>query len=160
MVSAVKQGRVIAPTLFGIFFALLPKHTFDTTIEGIYLRTRSDRGFQPRQNSMPSVSVPNSAPPSLARDRQEDWKGSFDSLSRLTTLFWTSPIMSVKTDMSVYNACLTSTLLHGSEACTTYTGQERRLNTFHQRSVRRILAISWQDKIPNTDVLSRAGLRS
>ncbi|XP_069176132.1 uncharacterized protein [Procambarus clarkii] len=40
--SGVKQGCVLAPTLFGIFFAILVKHAFGTTTEGIYLRTRSD----------------------------------------------------------------------------------------------------------------------
>ena len=40
--SGVKQGGVLAPTLFGIFFGLLLKHAFDTTTEGSYLRTRSD----------------------------------------------------------------------------------------------------------------------
>ena len=40
--SGVKQGCVLAPTLFGIFFVLLLKHAFGTTTEGIYLRTRSD----------------------------------------------------------------------------------------------------------------------
>ena len=38
----VKQGCVLATTLFGIFFGLLLKHAFDTTTEGIYLRTGSD----------------------------------------------------------------------------------------------------------------------
>ena len=38
----VTQGCVLAPTLFGIFFGMLLKHGFDTTTEGIYLRTRSD----------------------------------------------------------------------------------------------------------------------
>ena len=32
------------------------------------------------------------------------------------------------------------------------------INTFHLRSIRRILGISWQDKVTNADVLSRAGL--
>ena len=38
----VKQGCVLAPTLFGIFFGLLLKHAFDKTTEGMYLRTRSE----------------------------------------------------------------------------------------------------------------------
>ena len=40
--SGVKQGCVLAPTLFGTFFALLLKHAFGTSEEGIYLHTRSD----------------------------------------------------------------------------------------------------------------------
>ena len=40
--SGVKQGCVLAPTLFGMFFSLLLKRAFDTTTEGIYMRTRSD----------------------------------------------------------------------------------------------------------------------
>ena len=42
ILSGVKQGCVLAPTLFGIFFTLLLKHAFGSTTEGIYLRTRSD----------------------------------------------------------------------------------------------------------------------
>ena len=34
------------------------------------------------------------------------------------------------------------------------------LNTFHLRSIRRILGISWQGKVANADVLSRASLPS
>ena len=37
-----KQGFIPAPTLFGIFFSLLLKHTFGTAEEGIYLHTRID----------------------------------------------------------------------------------------------------------------------
>ena len=40
--SGVKQGCVLAPTLFRIFFAVMLKHTFGPTAEGIYLRTRTD----------------------------------------------------------------------------------------------------------------------
>ena len=66
---------------------------------------------------------------------------------------------------AVYNACVFSTLLYiwqqrpdGSETWTTYARQERRLNTFHLRSIRRILDIPW--KVSNAEVLSRAGLPS
>ena len=78
----------------------------------------------------------------------------------LTALVWISPKLYVKTKMAVDNSCVTSTFLYGSEKWTAYAGQERRLNTFHVRSIRRILGISWQDKVTNTDVLSRAGLPS
>ena len=76
---------------------------------------------------------------------------------RLTARVWRCPKLSVKT-IAVYNACVISTLMYGSETWTTYAGQERRLNTFHLRNIRRILGISWHDKVINGDVLSRAGL--
>ena len=60
--------------------------------------------------------------------------------------------------MAVYIACVISTLLYRSETWTTYAGQTSRFNTFHLRSIRRILGISWLDKVTNADVLSRAGL--
>ena len=90
--------------------------------------------------------------------RQQDWEGSFNSRPSHVSRVWTSPKLSVKTKMAVYNACVISTLLYGSETWTTYAGQERRLNLFHLRSIRRIVGISWQDKVINADVLSRAGL--
>ena len=40
--SRVKQGCVLAATLFGMFFAVMLKHAFGTATEGVYLRTRSD----------------------------------------------------------------------------------------------------------------------
>jgi len=40
--SGVKQGCVLSPTLFGIFFAIMLKHAFGTSVEGVFVRTRSD----------------------------------------------------------------------------------------------------------------------
>ena len=60
--------------------------------------------------------------------------------------------------MAVYNACVLSTLLHGNQTWATYARKEKRLNTFHLRSIRRILGISLQGKVSNVEVLSRAGL--
>ena len=73
---------------------------------------------------------------------------------------WTIPKLTVKTKMVVYNACVVRTLMYGSEIRTTYARQEKRLNSFHLRSIRRILGISWQDRVSNTEVLSRANLPS
>ena len=80
------------------------------------------------------------------------------TLARLTSRVWKNPKLTIKTKVAVYNACVVSTLLYGSETWTTYARQERRLNSFHMRCLRRILGISWEDKVPNTEVLSRANL--
>lgn len=61
------------------------------------------------------------------------------TLARLTSQVWTNSKLAVKTKMAVYNACVISTLLYGSETWTTYARQERRLNSIHMRNIRRIL---------------------
>ena len=43
--SGVKQGCVLAPTLFAIHFAALLQHAFDRNEDGIYLRTRFERSI-------------------------------------------------------------------------------------------------------------------
>ena len=108
-------------------------------------------------NSMLSANSPTSAPPSLTTYlwMQRSTRGLGRPLQLSPK---TSYKLSVKTKMAVYNACVISTLLYGSETWTTYAGQERRLNTFHLRSIRRILGISWQEKVTNADIFSRAGL--
>ena len=82
------------------------------------------------------------------------------TLARLTARVWENPKLTTRTKMAVYNACIISTLLYGSESWTTYARQEKRLNSFHLRCLRRILGITWQDKITNTEVLAKAGLPS
>ena len=80
------------------------------------------------------------------------------TLTCLTSRVWTNPKVTVKMKMAVSNTCILSTLLYGSETWTMYAHQEKMLNTFHLRSLRCILDISWQDKVTNTDVLSHTGL--
>ena len=236
MCSGVKQGCVLAPTLFGIFFALLLRHAFGIAQEGIYLQTRSDGGLfnlahlkartkvckalirdmlfagdaavmthtqrelqllmdhfsqacqdfgliiNLKKTNVLGQDIP--APPVITIDDYElevihqfTYLGSTitDNLSLdaeinkrigkaattlacLTPRVWTKHKLTVKIKMAVYNACILSTLLYGSETWTPYARQEKRLNTFHLRSLRCILSISWQDKVTNTDILSCTGL--
>ena len=53
------------------------------------------------------------------------------------------------TKINVYKACVTSTLLHGSESWDTYSTQEQKLLVFHLRCLCRILGITWQGKVQN-----------
>ena len=85
---------------------------------------------------------------------------AFTTMSELTKRVWENKHLKIPTKVNVYKACVISTLLYGSESWTTYSTQERKLQAFHFRCLRRILGITWQDKEPNNEVLSRAGIPS
>jgi hypothetical protein len=71
---------------------------------------------------------------------------------------WLNHKLRLKTKARVYTACVISTLLYGSESWPSYAKQETRLNIFHLRCLRKILGITWKDKITNAEVLSRVGV--
>ena len=62
--SGVKQGCVLAPTLFSIFFSMVLKHAFGTSTEGVYLHTRSDG----RLFNLPRLSAKTKIREVLLRD--------------------------------------------------------------------------------------------
>ena len=82
------------------------------------------------------------------------------AMARLATRVWDNSMLTTNTKMKVNQACIISTLLYSSETWTLYSRQECRLNFFHLRCLRRILGISWQDHVPNKQVLEQAGIQS
>ena len=76
------------------------------------------------------------------------------AMARLTERIWENGMLTINKKMKVYQACVLSTLLYGSEAWTLYAHQERWLCTFHLRCLRRLLGLKWQDHITNINVLS------
>ena len=236
--SGVKQGCVLAPTLFGIFFSMLLQYAFKDCSEGIYIHTRSDGklynlarlraktkvievlirellfaddaaltshtedGLQQLVTCLSlackefglTISLKKTnvtaqgteASPSIAIDgctlevvENFTYLGStissslsIDSeinsriakaatvMAKLNQRVWNNSRLTEKTRLRVYQACVLSTLLYGSESWTTYARHEKKLNSFHLRCLRRILQIKWQDQVPDTEVLERANMNS
>ena len=81
-------------------------------------------------------------------------------LSRLTKRVWSNNNLKEHTKVNVYKACVINTLLYERESWTMSVHQEKRLNVFHMRCLRRILGITWQDRVTNKVVLEQAGIPS
>ena len=52
------------------------------------------------------------------------------------------------------------TVLYTCETWTVYQRHNKRLNHFHTSYLRKLLKIKWQDRIPDKEVLKRAGMQS
>ena len=232
--SGVKQGCVLAPTLFGIFFSMLLQHAFNDCSEGVYIHTRADGNLYNIARLRAKTKVAKvlirellfaddaaltshsegglqqlvtcfshackefgltislkktnvmaqgaETPPNIVIDgcplevvENFTYLGStisssltIDSeinnriaraatvMAQLKQRVWSNPNLTERTRLRVYHACVLMTLLYGSETWTTYARQEKKLNSFHMRCLRRILQIKWQDRVPDTEVLEQA----
>ena len=81
-------------------------------------------------------------------------------MARLTNKVWNDSSLTEKTRLCVYQACVLSTLLYGSESWTTYAKQEKKLNSFHMRCPRCILHIHWEERVPDKEMCKRANMNS
>ncbi|BHF57659.1 hypothetical protein SprV_0100060200 [Sparganum proliferum] len=79
---------------------------------------------------------------------------------RLQSTVWNRHGLQLSTKLKMYKVLILPTLLYGAETWTLYTKQAHRLNHFHLSCLRRILRLSWQDRIPDTDVMERTGILS
>ena len=57
-------------------------------------------------------------------------------------------------------AVVVLTVLYGAETSVVYRKQIRLLERFHQRCLRSILGLKWQDHVSNKEVLKKANLPS
>ena len=64
------------------------------------------------------------------------------------------------TKLKVYRSVVLPTLLYALETWTAYQRHAKGLKYFHTSCLRKILKIKWQDRIPDTEVLKRAGMQS
>ena len=75
---------------------------------------------------------------------------------RLRNRVFQNDNLKLNTKITVYTAVCITTLLYGAETWTTYRRHIKQLETFHIRSLQRILKLTWRDKIPHTEILQRA----
>jgi hypothetical protein len=74
------------------------------------------------------------------------------TFGRLTKRVWKNKHLSINTKVRVYEACVLSVLLYGSECWPTYRHQESRLSAFHTRNLRFIIGKTWEDRMTNEEL--------
>ena len=68
---------------------------------------------------------------------------------------WKSSQYSTKTKLRIYNSCVLSTLLYGSECWRMTKHDADKLSAFHTTCLRKILRIFWPNRISNKDLIER-----
>ncbi|XP_013399160.1 uncharacterized protein LOC106165493 [Lingula anatina] len=81
------------------------------------------------------------------------------SFARVRTI-WKSEQYSLHTKVHLYNSSVKSVLLYGSECWRVTKSDISRVESFHNRCLRRICRIFWPNKISNHDLYIRTGSQS
>ena len=82
------------------------------------------------------------------------------AFSRLRGSIWDRSGIRLDTKLKVYRSVVLPTLLYACKTWTVYQRHAKRLNHFHTSCLRKLLKIKWQNRIPDTEVLKRAGMQS
>ena len=82
------------------------------------------------------------------------------AFGQLRGSIWDQSGIRLDTKLKVYRSVVLPTLLYACETWTVYQRHAKRLNHFHTSCLRKPLKIKWQDRIPDTEVLKRAGMQS
>ena len=82
------------------------------------------------------------------------------AFSWLRGSIWDRSGIRLDTKLKVYRSVVLPTLLYPCKTWTVYQWHAKRPNHFHTSCLRKLLKIKWQEKIPGTEVLKRAGMQS
>nr|VZI29402.1 unnamed protein product [Spirometra erinaceieuropaei] len=199
--NGVKQGCVLAPTLFSLMFSAMLMDAYRDERPGIRIAYRTDghllnqrrMHFQSRVSTTVVHELLFADDCALNTTSEEEMQRSMDLFSaacenfglvintqktvtddevanriskasqafgRLHSTVWNRHGLQLSTKLKMYKAVILPTLLYGAETWTVYAKQACCLNHFHLSCLRRILRLSWRDRIPDTDVLKRTGILS
>ena len=78
------------------------------------------------------------------------------AFGKLEKRVWSDRGITKNTKLSIYEACVLTALLYGSETWSTYRRHVKLLERFHQKCIRRILKIRWMSNTPDTVVPDRS----
>jgi len=72
---------------------------------------------------------------------------------------WRSSTLSLKIKLDLYTCLIVSAVIYASETWKSTARICQQLDVFHQRSLRKILGITWKNHVTNMKVLSWTGQR-
>ena len=93
---------------------------------------------------------------SMEREMSKRLAKAGASFGRLWNRLWSERGLVVTTKLTVNRAVVLTSLLYGCETWTLYRRHLKTRNQFHLRCLRKIMCISWEERIPNTELLRRA----
>ncbi|KAI8515581.1 hypothetical protein Bbelb_063940 [Branchiostoma belcheri] len=82
--------------------------------------------------------------------------GKAASVFRRMNSIWSATTINLDTKLRLYNSIVLPTAIYASETWKCTAKASRKLDAFHQRNLRRILKVRWQDHITNDEILNRA----
>ncbi|XP_076063461.1 uncharacterized protein LOC143038321 [Oratosquilla oratoria] len=190
IINGVKQGCVLVPILFNLFFTCVLNHACRELDLGVYLRLRfessvfdlrrlnakaktteklilealfaDDCALMPHKESDLQLIVDNTISNDGILDKQISARicKASQALGRLRTQVLNQRNFRLSIKLKVYRAVVLTSLLYGCESWTLYRRHLKQLDRFHMRSLRSILNIKWQNRVTNLEVLDRAEMTS
>ena len=86
--------------------------------------------------------------------------GQATSVFKRMDKVWKSNKISLKIKIQLYYSIVLSIAIYACETWKTLSKINQKLNAFHQRCLRKVLKITYLDRVTNEDVLARSGCRN